>query len=184
MRKSKVEFIREQGFPAAAANDRLYSALMLQPRIVGGVVALGIVLQSPQLFLALSAMLWWSTLVPTRSIFDAIYNHTVAYPRNLPLLGVAPAPRRFAQGMAGSIALAIGGALLFGATITAWLLEGVFVVASLKAVFGNSCFGAYAYHVLRRLIIARPAWCRVWLPRASRRAVPIEADRAAREAGS
>ena len=42
-----------------------YSALMLQPRIVGGAVALGIVLQSPQLFLALSAMLWWSTLVPT-----------------------------------------------------------------------------------------------------------------------
>ena len=134
----------------------------------------------PQLswYLALSAVLWWSTLVPTRSLFDAIYNHAFAYRRNLPPLGVAPAPRRFAQGMAGAVGLAIGGALLLGATITAWLLEGVFVVAVLKAIFGNSCFGAYAYHVLRRLIIATAAWCRVWLPRASRRAAPAEADRA------
>ena len=100
---------------------------MLQPKIIGGVVALGIVLQSPRLFLALSAVLWWSTLVPTRSIFDAIYNYAVAYPRNLPPLGIAPAPRRFAQGMAGAVALAIGGALLLGATITAWLLEGLLI---------------------------------------------------------
>ena len=151
MRKSNLEFICEQGFPATDADDRLYSALMLQPKIIGGVVALGIVLQSPPLFLALSAVLWWSTLVPTHSIFDAIYNYAVAYPRNLPPLGVAPAPRRFAQGMAAAVALAIGEALLLGATITAWLLEGLFVVAVMRAVFGNSCFGAYAYHVLRRL---------------------------------
>ena len=150
MRKSKLEFICEQGFPAGAADDRLYSALMLQPRIVGGVVALGILLQRPEIFLTLSAMLWWSTLVPTRSIFDAIYNYAVASPRNLPTLGVAPAPRRFAQGMAGSVALAIGSALLVGATVTAWFLEGVLAVAVVKAVFGNSCFGAYVYHVLRR----------------------------------
>ena len=43
----------------------LYSALMFQPRIIGGLVALGIVLQTPWLFLALSAVLWWSALVPT-----------------------------------------------------------------------------------------------------------------------
>jgi hypothetical protein len=125
---------------------------MLQPKIIGAVVAVGIVLQSPWLFVALSAVLWWSTLVPTHSIFDAIYNYLVAYPRMVPPLGVAPPPRRFAQGMAGAVALAIGGALLLGATITAWFLEGVFVVAVLKAVFGNSCFGAYVYHVLRRVV--------------------------------
>jgi uncharacterized protein DUF4395 len=150
MRNTKLEFICEQGFPAADANDRLYSALMHQPRVVGGVVALGIVLQSPSLFLGLSAALWWSALMPAHSVFDAIYNYAVAYPGNLPRLGVAPAPRRFAQGMAGTAALAIGGALLVGATITAWLLEGLFVVAVLRVVFGNFCFGAYAYHVLRR----------------------------------
>ena len=58
------------------------------------------------------------------------------------MLGVAPAPRRFAQGMAGSVALAIGGVLLLGTTITAWLLEGMLAFAVMKAVFGNSCFGA------------------------------------------
>jgi hypothetical protein len=151
MRKSPLDFICEQGFPATDADDRLYSALMFQPRIIGGLVALGIVLHSPWLFLALSAVLWWGTLVPTHSVFDALYNYAVAYPRNLPPLGVAPVPRRFAQGMAGTVALAIGGALLLGATLTAWLLEGLFVVAVVRAVFGNFCFGAYAYHVLRRL---------------------------------
>jgi hypothetical protein len=46
--------------------------------------------------------------------------------------------------------LAIGGGFLLGATITARLLEGLFVVAILRAVIGNFCLGAYAYHVLRR----------------------------------
>ena len=118
---------------------------------LSAVFPLGIVLQSPWFFLALSAVLWWSTLMPAHSLFDAIYNYAVAHPRNLPPLGVAPPPRRFAQGMAGAVALAIGGALLLGATITAWLLEGLFAVAVVRAVFGNFCVGAYVYHALRRL---------------------------------
>ena len=150
MRKSQLAFICQQGYAAADADDRLYSALMLQPQIIGGATVLGIGLQSSWLFLALAAALGWSTLVPSHSIFDAIYNYAVAYRRNLRPLGVAPVPRRFAQGMAGAVALAIGGALLLGATITAWLLEGLLVVAVLRAVFGDFCFGAYAYQVLRR----------------------------------
>jgi hypothetical protein len=58
------------------------------------VLALGLVLQSAWLFLALSAVLWWGTVVPTRSLFDAAYNRLFAYPRGLPPLPVAPAPQR------------------------------------------------------------------------------------------
>jgi Domain of unknown function (DUF4395) len=67
----------------------------------------------------LSAVLWWNAIVPTHNLFDAIYNHTVAEPRGLPRLGAAPAPRRFAQGMAGTFALAIAVALMLGATTAA-----------------------------------------------------------------
>ena len=101
MRNSKIQFIRSLGYLDPHPDDQLYSALMLQPRIVGGLTVIGLLLQTPWLFLALSAALWWSALVPTRSLFDAIYNYVVARPRGLAPLGAAPAPRRFAGGLAG-----------------------------------------------------------------------------------
>ena len=150
MRESRVRFIRQQGFTTQRADEQLYSALMLQPRIIGVIVALGVVVQSPMLFLVLSALLLWSALVPTRNPFDAIYNHAVARPRNLQPLGVAPAPRRFAMGIAGTVALTIGFALLAGAAITAWFFEGLFAVAVVQVVFGDVCGAANMYHLLQR----------------------------------
>jgi hypothetical protein len=123
---------------------------MLQPRLVGCLAAVGVLLQSPWLFLALSAALWWSALVPTRNPFDAIYNHVVAYRRGLPPLGTALAPRRFAAGEAGTVALAIAVALGAGATITAWIIEGVLIGGVISSVFADFCLGAYTYHLLRR----------------------------------
>jgi len=157
MRESRVRFIRMQGFPTPLIGEELYSALMLQPRIVGATVALGLVVQSPSLFLALSAALLWSALVPTRNPFDAIYNHAVAGPRGLSPLGTAPTPRRFAMGMAGTVALTIGIALLAGAVITAWVFEGLFAVAALQVVFGDICGAANLFHLLQRHLIARPS---------------------------
>jgi hypothetical protein len=157
MRESRVRFIRQQGVAAPRVDDELYSALMLQPRIVGAIVALGTIVQSPWLFLVLSAALLWSALVPTRNPFDAIYNHTVARPRRLPPLGMAPAPRRFAMAMAGMVALTIGIALLVGAATTAWVFEGLFAAAVMQVVFGDVCGAANLYHLLQRSLMARPS---------------------------
>lgn len=154
MRESRVRFIRQQGFATQTADEQLYSALMLQPRVIGAIVAVGIVVQSPLLFLALSAVLWWSALVPSHNPFDATYNHVVASRRGLPLLGAAPAPRRFAAGMAGAVALAIGAALLAGTTVVAWVIEALFAVAVMAVVFGDSCAGANLYHLLKRRLTA------------------------------
>src|SRR5262245_14594557 len=120
MRQSRNWFIRQQGFSASESNDSFYSALMLQPRLIAGLIAIGVLLQSPLLFLGLSAVLLWSALAPTRNPFDAIYNYTVAYRRGLRPLGAAPAPRRFAQGMASTFAIAIAASLFAGAMTTAW----------------------------------------------------------------
>ena len=157
MRESRVRFIRMQGFTTIDVDEELYSALMLQPRIVGATVALGLVVQSPSLFLALSAALLWSGLVPSRNPFDAIYNYVVARPRGLAPLGVAPAPRRFAMTMAGTVSLTIGIALLAGAAITAWVFEGLFAVAVIQVVFGDICGAANVYHLLQRSLMARPS---------------------------
>jgi hypothetical protein len=152
MRNSQIRFIRQQGFPGMHFPHEFYSALMFQPRVVAGAAVLGVLLQSAWLFVALSAVLSWSAWLPSFNPFDAVYNRVVAYPRVLRPLGIAPAPRRFAQGMAGSVALAIAVALLAKAPAAAWTLEGVFVLASMAIVFGDSCFGACVYHVLRRTL--------------------------------
>src|SRR5262245_22558854 len=115
MRASQVRFIRQQGFAGDSFPDSFYTALMLQPRIVGCAAVAGIVLQSVWLFLMLSAALLWSALVPAWSPFDAIYNRVIAARRGLPPLGPAFAPRRFAAAEAGTVALAIAAALAAGA---------------------------------------------------------------------
>lgn len=148
MRNSKIQFVRSLGY--LDSHGHLYSALMLQPRIVGTVTLIGVLLQSPWLFLALSAALGWSALVPTRSLFDAIYNNGVAGPRGLAKLAAAPAPRRFAGGLAAMLTVAIGVALLTGARSMAWALEAVLSVAVAAVVFGRSCAGANLYWALRR----------------------------------
>ena len=146
MRNSKIQFVRSLGY--LDSHGHLYSALMLQPRIVGGVTLIGLLLQSPWLFLALSAALGWSAVVPTRSLFDWIYNSVVARPRGLAPLRPAPAARRFAGGLAATVTLAVGVALLTGTTITAWALEALLSIAVAAVVFGRSCAGANLYNVV------------------------------------
>lgn len=154
MRKTREFFICQQGFAVSADNPHLYSALMLQPRIIGALVVFGSIVQTGELFLLLAAVLVWGTIAPAHNLFDAIYNHGVAIPRGLPSLGAAPAPRRFAQGAAAIIALAIGLALVTGTVAIAWTLEGVFVIAVASAVVRRFCLPAHLYHVLRRRLSA------------------------------
>jgi hypothetical protein len=155
MTASKLQFIRSLGYLDPNPDEHVYSALMLQPRLVGGVTVIGIVLQSPWVFLALSAALAWSAIVPTWSIFDGIYDRAVAHPRGLAPVAAAPAPRRFAGGMAATITLTIGLALLAGARGAAWALEGLAVVSVAAVVFGRSCAPAHLYAFLRRRATSR-----------------------------
>jgi hypothetical protein len=152
MRKSQDFFVWQQGFDVPNANPHLYAALMLQPRLIGVLVIVGSIVDSHELYLLLAAILAWGTLVPTHNAFDALYNRLIASPRGLPRLESAPAPRRFAQGVAALLAFAIGVAFLAEATITARLLEGVFLIGVASAVVRRFCLPAHLYHVLRRRV--------------------------------
>lgn len=150
-RSAKLNFVRQQGFREAegSACGYQYPALMFQPRLVGVLALLGLALQSWTYFLAFSVVLWWNALVPALNPFDALYNRLVAAPRGSPQLTPAPAPRRFAQGMAGTFMLAISIFLFLGWQVAAWAVQGLLVAALAALIFGKFCLGSYIFHRLR-----------------------------------
>ena len=145
---STVEFIRQQGFSTEGCQQGLFAALMFQPRVIAAGVIASALLQSPWLFMALSIVLWWGALVPRRNPFDAFINRMMTDRSRLAAMPTAPAPRRFSQAMAGSFALSIAIALFAGAVSLAWVLEGIFVVASMSVVTRRFCLPAYVYSLL------------------------------------
>jgi hypothetical protein len=106
-------------------------------------------MQAPRVFLALAGILWWSAVVPRLNPFDALYNRTLARRPGGIALPPAPGPRRFAQGMAGSFALAIGVSLVLGWNTTAIVLEGLLIAAVGALVLGGFCLGSFIFHLLR-----------------------------------
>jgi len=158
-------FMRQQGFPPEPADacSMRFAGLYFQPRIVFPLVLLGIVLQSPWVFLALAAVISWNVVLPRFNPFERAYNRLIAGPRGRTPLGAAPGPRRFAQGMAAAFMLGAGLSLLAGARGAAWVFEAFLVVAFSALLFGKFCLGAYVFHVLRgerRFANATLPWAR------------------------
>src|SRR6266480_2822952 len=150
-RSSVMNFMKQQGFtqepPDRAA--LLFKGLQFQPTIVGAMMLVSILTQSPAIFLLLSALLWVNVLLPAANPFEQVYNRVVARPRGRPLLTKAPQPRRFAQGMAAVFLLAAGLTLLQGWRTASYVFQGLLVVAFAALLLGKFCLGAYVYHLLR-----------------------------------
>ena len=144
-------FISQQGFelPPMDARPALMSALLFQPAVVGLWLLAGCALGSGYVILALAAALWWSALVPSQNPFDFVRNRLPAGRSQRARLGPAPAPRRFAQGMVGTLAAAVGASLLAGATYVAVAISVVFFLAVGLLVLERFCFGSFVYHLLR-----------------------------------
>jgi len=148
---SMRNFILQQGLDAPAQENCpvRFSALMFQPRVVGSVLLLAVILQSPAIFLILSGILWWNVLIPRMNAFDAIYNRTLGTRPGAVRLEPAQPPRRFAQGMAGSFALAIGMLLLLRLGTAALVLQVLLLAALAALIFGRFCLGSFLYYLLR-----------------------------------
>jgi hypothetical protein len=146
----KRNFILQQGFeePAPASCPLQYSSLLFQPRIVLIWVVAGTLFQSPAVFAALCAFLWWSALFPRLNPFDALYNGTFGRRPGAIRLGLAPAPRRVAQTMAGAFALATALLIHAGFSLAAYVVEAFFLAAVLALTIGGFCFGSFVYHLL------------------------------------
>ena len=156
--KGDLNFVHGQGFTDTTSQSCgvRYPALMFQPRVLSILTILGILLESGSYFLVLAAILCWNVILPRFNPFDAIYYHLVAKRTGQPRVGPAPAPRRFAQGMAGTFMLAIGLSLNSGRDSLAWTFEVLLLIALGALVLGRFCFGSWVYHLLtRNLALAR-----------------------------
>ena len=150
-RSAVMNFMKQQGFtqePLDRAALR-FRGLQFQPTIVGSIMLVGILTQSPAIFLLLSALLWLNVLLPAANPFENLYNRVVAQPRGRPLLTKAPGPRRFAQGMAATFMLVAGLTRLQGWTAASYAFQGLIAVAFAALLFGRFCLGAYVYHLLK-----------------------------------
>ena len=147
---AKWNFVRQQGFKDASPQTCVYQypALMWQPRAIGSLVLVGVLLQAWPYFLALGVLLWWNAALPRLNPFDALYNQLVAKPKGLPRLGPAPSPRRFAQAFAGILVLVIWLSLFSGWWNLAWILEAFLLAALAVLIFGRFCLGSYLFLVL------------------------------------
>lgn len=147
---SRVNFVLQQGVRDASPSgcDLRYPALMFQPRVIGVLFLVAVVLQSWWLFGLLGVVLAWCAVLPRLNPFDAIHDRLFAGRDGRPRLEPAPSPRRFAQGLAGTLMLGVAAALLTGRSAWAWGMVGFLAVAIGALVFGRFCLGSFLYHVL------------------------------------
>jgi hypothetical protein len=160
---SELNFVRQQGLrdasPASCAWQ--YPALMFQPRAIGILVLVGLVLQAWPWFLGLGVLLWWNVLLPDLNPFDALHARLVGNAKGSPWVNTAPSPRRFgAQPIAGTFMLAIALCLYLGWNLVAWSLEAFLVAALAALIFGRFCLGSYVY----LLLTGQGAFARATLP--------------------
>ena len=87
-------------------------------------------------------VLCWGALLPDANVFEWAYNLTSPRYR----LTRAPAPRRFAQGLAGAMALAIGACLYMHWIVAAIVIELLLLAAVAGILFAKFCFGMWLYH--------------------------------------
>jgi hypothetical protein len=161
----KRNFILQLGFedPAREVLPLQYSALVFQPKVVLIGVVAGILFQSPAIFAALGALLWWSALFPKLNPLNALYNRTIGSRPGAFRLGSSPAPRRAAETQAGAVALTSALLIHAGFSLAAYVVEAILLAAALAVVIGSFCFGAFTYHLLRgrwRFALQTLPWAR------------------------
>ena len=150
MGKSLDRFMAQQGFQDEEAARRRwhFRALQFQPAVLGLLATVGIVFQSRTLFFALAAVLVWNVVLPRLNVFERFYDLVIGRGTKRKLVP-APAPRRFAQGMAATFMAATGLALTFGFPTVAYVIEGLVVLALTALLAGRFCMGSYIFHILR-----------------------------------
>jgi len=151
---AESRFILSQGFaaPAPESCGVHFAALQFQPRVIGIILIAGMILQmvaslaSATLFVLLGLVLWWGALLPDANVFEWAYN--LASPRYR--LTRAPAPRRFAQGLAGMMAFAIAAFLFEGWMLAAVVVELLLLTAIAGILVTKFCFGSWLYNLFPR----------------------------------
>ena len=151
MSSSIDRFMAQQGFGGEEPPLRRwhFGALQFQPAFLAFFVLLGIIFQSHTLFFALAAVLVWNVVFPRLNLFERLYDWAIGGPMSKPKLESAPAPRRFAQGMAATFMAITGLSLAIGWLIVAYVFQAFLVIALVALLAGKFCMGSYIFHTLQ-----------------------------------
>jgi hypothetical protein len=148
-----------QGYGALSEEERksLWLGIRFAPALCFAGIALGVVLVSPVLLLAMAATAFVGGFLTPKHPFDYLYDLALR-----PLLGgpgvpFSPPPRRFACQMATPWIAAIAIAFLADLVAVAWVLAVPLVVVAAIVAITNWCLPSLIYGLLHRQPAGEPA---------------------------
>jgi hypothetical protein len=141
-----------QGYGALGDEERksLWLGLRFAPALCFAGIALGVVLASPVVLLAIAATAFVGGFVTPKHPFDYLYDGTLRPLLGAPAVPPSPAPRRFACQMATPWVAAIAAAFLLDAAPVAWALALPLLVVAAVNVATNWCLPSLVYGLTRR----------------------------------
>jgi hypothetical protein len=136
-----------QGYGALGEAERkdLWLGIRFAPALCFLGIALGVVLASPALLLAMAATAFAGGFLTPKHPFDYLYDATLHPLLGGPSVPPSPAPRRFACQLATPWIAAIAGAFLAGATALAWVLAVPLLLAAAMVTTTNWCLPSLIY---------------------------------------
>lgn len=141
-----------QGYGALSDEERrgLWLGLRFAPALCLAGIALGTVLASPALLLAMAATAFAGGFLMAKHPFDHLYDAALRPLLGGPAVPPSPAPRRFACQLAAPWVAAIAVAFMLGSATLAWVLAAPLLVVAATVAATNWCLPSLTYGLLHR----------------------------------
>lgn len=139
-----------QGYASLDDGERtsLWLGLRFSPLLCFAGIALGTVLASPVLLLAMAATAFVGGFLTPKHPFDYVYDVVLRPLLGGPRVPESPEPRRFACQMAAPWVAAIAVAFWVGAPVGAWVLAAPMLVVAAFVTTTNWCLPSFVYGLL------------------------------------
>jgi hypothetical protein len=139
-----------QGYGALSDEDRkrLWLGLRFAPLLCFAGIALGVVLTSPAVLLAMAATAAVGGFLTPKHPFDYLYDVALRPLLGGPSVPPSPAPRRFACQLAAPWIAAIAVAFLVDLTVVAWVLAVPLLIVAAVVTTTNWCLPSLMYGLL------------------------------------
>lgn len=139
-----------QGYTGLGDEERrrLWLGLRFAPALCLAGIALGVVLASPSLLLAMAATALVGGFITSKHPFDYVYDIALRPLLGGPSVPPSPAPRRFACQIAAPWIAAIAAAFLADAAAVAWVLAVPLLLVATANAATNWCLPSLIYGLL------------------------------------
>jgi hypothetical protein len=141
-----------QGYGSLSDDERrsLWLGLRFSPMLCLTGIALGVILASPALLLAMAVAAGVGGFITAKHPFDYVYDAVLRPLLAGPSVPPSPAPRRFACQMATPWIVAIAVAFWVGVPTVAWVLAVPLLLVATANAATNWCLPSLIYGLLHR----------------------------------